>query len=116
MISREHTYRGSRMHFFRALWENDLATEGFSLKNIGEGEILYSNIIVQPDSSKKYLKYRGMLGVYNNMRLTTSWITFLTEYVYFDKRGYFDPFAVSWDGAMAKQRVADILPYEYTIK
>ena len=115
-INREHTYQGSRMHFFRALWGNDLATEGFSLKNIGEGEIQYSNIVVQPDSIKKYLKYRGMLGVYNHQRLTTSWITFLREYVYFDKRGYFDPFAISWDGAMAKQRVGDILPYEYTIK
>lgn len=113
-INREHTYRGSRMHFFRALWENDLATEGFSLKNIGEGEIQYSNIVVQPDSLKKYLKYHGMLGVYYYQRLTTSWITFLSEYVYFDKRGYFDPFAISWDGAMSKQRVADLLPYEYT--
>jgi hypothetical protein len=115
-INREFTYLGSRMHFFRALWENDLATEGFSLKNIGEGEIQYSNIIVQPDSVKKYLKFRGMLGVYNNQRLTTSWITFIQELVFFDRRGYFDPFAVSWDGAMAKQRVADMLPYEYAIK
>lgn len=115
-INREYTYRGSRMHFFRALWENELATEGFSLKNIGKVEIPYSNIVVQPDSVKKYLKFRGMLGVYNNQRLTTSWITFLQELVFFDRRGYFDPFAVSWDGAMAKQRVADMLPYEYTIK
>ena len=115
-INREYTYRGSRMHFFRALWENELATEGFSLKNIGKVEIQYSNIVVQPDSLNKYFKYHGMLGVYNNQRLTTSWITFIREYVYFDKRGYFDPFAISWDGAMAKQRVSDILPYEYTIK
>jgi hypothetical protein len=115
-INREDTYRGSRMHFFRALWENDLTTEGFSLKNIGKVEIPYSNIVVQPDSLNKYLKYHGMLGVYNNQRLTTSWITFIREYVYFDKRGYFDAFAISWDGAMAKQRVADILPYEYIIK
>ena len=115
-FNREQTYLGSRMHFFRALWKNELATEGYSLKNIGEEEILYSNIVVQPDSLEKYFKYRGMLGVYYHYRLTTSWITFLREYVYFDIRGYFDPLAVSWDGAMAKQRVGDLLPYEYTIK
>ncbi len=115
-INREQAYQGSRMHFFRALWENNLEFEGFSLKNIGEEEIQYSKIVVQPDSLKKYLKYRGMLGVYNHLKLTTSWITFLREYVFFDKRGYFDPFAVSWDGAMSKQRVGDMLPYEYTIK
>jgi len=115
-INREVTYLGSRMHFFRALWKNDLATEGFSLKNIGKVEIPYSNIVVQPDSVKKYLKFHGMLAVYNNQRLTTSWITFLQELVFFDRTGYFDPFAVSWDGAMAKQRVADMLPYEYKIK
>jgi hypothetical protein len=116
LVSREQTYRGSRMHFFRALWANTLADEGFSLKNIGEGEMLYSNIVVQPDSLKKYLKYRGMLGVYDHQRVATSWITFLREYVYFDQRGYFDPFAVSWDGPMAKQRVGDMLPYEYSMK
>ncbi len=45
--------------------------------------------------------------------MTTSWITFLREQVFFDQKGYYDPFAISWDGAMAKQRVGDLLPYEY---
>ena len=115
-ISREQTYNGSKMHFFRALWENDLMNQGYALKNIGEGDPQYSNVVVSPDSIKKYLKFKGMLGIRDNVRMTTSWITFLREYVFFDQRGYYDPFAISWDGTMAKQRVADILPYEYTIK
>jgi hypothetical protein len=115
-INREQTYQGSRMHFFRALWNNDLESEGFSLKNIGDEEIKYSQIVVQPDSLKKYLRYKGMLGITDHLRLTTSWVTFLKEYVFFDKRGYFEPFALSWDGAMSKQRIGDILPYEYIVK
>jgi hypothetical protein len=111
--NREHTYMGSRMHFFRALWEDDLADQGYILKNIGEAEPQYSNIVVSPDSIKKYLRFKGMLGIKDNLRLTTSWITFLKEYVFFDKNGYFDPYAISWDGAMAKQRVGDLLPYEF---
>ena len=116
LLSREQAYQGSRMHFFRALWGNALADEGFTLKNIGKGEIQYSTIVVQPDSLKKYLRYNGMLGIYDNNRVTTSWISFVREYVYFDQRGYFDPFAVSWDGPMAKQRVGDMLPYEYSMR
>jgi hypothetical protein len=38
------------------------------------------------------------------------------DFVYFDKRGYFDPFAISREGEMAKQRISDWLPYEYSIK
>ena len=116
LLSREQTYHGSRMHFFRALWKNGLADEGFSLKNVGMGELQYSNIVVQPDSLKKYLKSQGMMGVCDNMRITTSWMSFIKDYVYFDQRGYFDPFAVSWDGPMAKQRVGDMLPYEYSMR
>ena len=112
-VKREQTYTGSKMHFFRALWNNDLADQGFSLKDIGEGAPQYSNIVLQPDSIKKYLKFRGMLGIKDNLRMTTSWITFLKEQVFFDQKGYYDPFAVSWDGAMARQRVGDLLPYEY---
>jgi len=112
-ITREQTYRGSKMHFFRALWINNLADQGYTLKNLGEAEPRYNDIVVSPDSIKKYLKFKGMLGIKDNLRMTTSWITFLREQAFFDQKGYYDPFAISWDGAMARQRVGDLLPYEY---
>lgn len=112
-VKREQTYNGSKMHFFRALWENDLADQGYTLKNLGEAEPRYSDLVIFPDSINKYLKFKGMLGIKDNLRMTTSWITFLREQVFFDQKGYYDPFAISWDGAMAKQRVGDLLPYEY---
>lgn len=114
--SRKQTYLGSRMHFFRALWENDLESAGYTIKNLGNININYKNFIVQTDSLTKHFSYHGMLGIEDHMGFTTSWIIFVKDYVSFDKRGYFDPFAISWDGAMSAKRIADWLPYEYSIK
>jgi hypothetical protein len=114
--SRKQAYLGSRMHFFRALWENDLESAGFTMKNLGNININYKYFIIQTDSLTKHFNYNGMLGIDDHMRLTTSWLTFVKDYVSFDKRGYFDPFAISWDGAMSVKRIADWLPYEYSIK
>ena len=113
---RKQAYLGSRMHFFRALWGNDLESAGFTIKNIGNININYKNFIIQTDSLSKHFIYHGMLGIDDNLGLTTSWITFIKDYVSFDKRGYFDPFAISWDGAMSGKRIADWLPYEYSLK
>jgi hypothetical protein len=30
--------------------------------------------------------------------------------------GYFDPSGISWEGEMARQRIADLLPFEYSLK
>jgi hypothetical protein len=116
LSNRQFTYYGSKMHFFRALWRNELDKEGFVIRNMGKEEIQYGFLIAQPDGVRKYFKYHGMLTIEDKMRLTTTWITFLRENVYFDAKGYFDPFAISWDGSMARQRVADMLPYEYSPK
>jgi hypothetical protein len=113
---RKQAYLGSRMHFFRALWENDLESAGFTIKNNGNININYKNFIIQTDSLTKHFIYHGRLGIDDHMGFTTSWITFVKDYVSFDKRGYFDPFAISWDGAMSIKRIADWLPYEYSIK
>lgn len=113
---RKQTYLGSRMHFFRALWNNDLESAGYTVKNLGNINISYKNFIIQTDSLTKHFNYTGMLGIEDHMGLTTSWVIFVKDYVSFDKRGYFDPFAISWDGAMAVKRIADWLPYEYSMK
>lgn len=114
--SRKQAYFGSRMHFFRALWKYDLESAGFSIKNLGNIDIDYKNFITQTDTLTRHFNFHGMLAIKDNMRFTTSWIIFVKDYVSFDKRGYFDPFAISWDGAMSIKRIADWLPYEYSIK
>jgi len=113
---RKYAYLGSRMHFFRALWENDLNSAGFTVKNSANETLKYNKIVIQKDSRTKYLKYPGTLGISYYTKLATSYIIFLKELVYFDKNGYFDPSGISWEGDMARKRIADQLPYEYTIK
>jgi hypothetical protein len=50
------------------------------------------------------------------MYMTGSYIIILKERAFFDKQGYFDPFGVRFVKELAKLRVADQLPYEYTVE
>lgn len=111
---RQHTYMGSRMHFFRSLWENDLDSAKYIVKNPAEENLIYPNIVNEEDSLTKYLQYPENLGICYQTSLPSSYIIFLEEEVYFDKNGYFDPSGISWQGEMSRKRIADWLPYEFS--
>ena len=113
---RKLAYFGSRMHFFRALWINDLNSEGFTVRNSANEIISYKKIVFQQDSHTKYLRYPGGLGISYYTKQTTSYINFLKENVFFDPNGYFEPDGIIWEGEIARQRIADMVPYEYSIK
>jgi len=115
---RKETYLGSRMHFFRALWADDLESSGFIVKNSANKYLKYKDIVEdsQPDSLNKhtkFLKYNEKLSIVYNTRLSN--IIILKEKVYFDKDGYFDQtgMCISWEGEMMDQRVGDLLPYTF---
>jgi hypothetical protein len=36
--------------------------------------------------------------------------------VYFEKDGFYDPIGVEFSGEMSKQRIGDLLPFEYLLK
>jgi hypothetical protein len=117
---RETTYLGSRMHFFRTLWENNLDSGGFTVKDSANVRLSYDKLVVQTDSlnisvSGKYLKYRGKLYVTYGKKQIGSNILITKEYVYFDKIGFFDPTGITWEGEMATQLIADLLPFEYSL-
>jgi hypothetical protein len=114
-VRRSKAYLGSRMHFFRALWLDDLNANGFVIKNTLNQDINTKNIVVQRDSVLKAIKFPRKLGICYNSTLPTSFMIFYGKEVSFDKNGYFDPLVVEWSGQMAKQRIADWLPYEYSI-
>ena len=102
------------MNFFRVLWVNDSISDGFTVKNSVDENLNYKNIVIQDSDNKKFLKYIENLNI--SYYLSLSIIVFLKEQVYFTKNGYFDPTGINWKGEMAKQRIADLLPYEYSIK
>jgi hypothetical protein len=119
--NRRDAYLGSKMHFFRSLWANDLESAGFIVKNSADEYLKYKNIVISensfllesPNSYKKFLTYNENIFVYYT---SLSSIAFLKPKIYFDRTGYFDQSGISWEGAMVEQRIGDQLPYEYKIK
>jgi hypothetical protein len=113
---REKAYIGSRMHFFRSLWENNLDSAGFVIRNEVGKNLGYKDIVFQEDSLIKFLKYPEKLYLRYDGRPYPSYIIFHDEEVYFEKNGYFNPLGIEWEGQMGNQRIADMLPYEYELK
>jgi hypothetical protein len=111
---RKNAFLGSRMHFFRALWTDNLNSAGFTVKNSANQILDYSKIVYQQDIHAKYLKYFGSLGIGYYSKQPTSFIVFLKESVFFDANGYFEPYGISWEGEMSRDRIADMLPYDYS--
>jgi len=109
---RRNAYLGSRMHFFRSLWINDLNENGFTVRNTAN-EILNYNRIVFKVNNTKYLSYYSDLSISYYSKQPTSFIILLKDKVFFDASGYFDASLIIWEGEMSRQRIADLLPYEY---
>jgi hypothetical protein len=111
---RESAYRGSRMHFFRSLWVDDLKSAGFTVKNSANQTISYKKIVFQKELHTKYLKCPGGLGISYFTLKPTSFIVFLKDEILFDAKGYYDASGIIWEGEMARQRIADLLPLDYS--
>lgn len=111
---RESVYYGSRMHFFRALWSGRLKHEKFVIKNRDDGSVLSATDIVEVDREDKNIKYLLPVAplriIYKDQH---SNIDFEGEKVLFTKNGFFNPNHLRWEGAMARHRVGDLLPYGY---
>jgi len=114
LLNRQAAYRGSRMHFFRTLWSGDLKSAGFTVENKDQDYLKIKDIVVLPNSNTMALKYPGEIIICYNM-LYTSKAIFYKNLVYFDKNGYYDPAGISWEGEMARHRIADELPLEYSL-
>ena len=137
-VKRRETYDESVMYFFRSLWKDALDSNGFVVKNMEDNLLSYDEIVIQKDSLSKYLIchldlpeksqtdspqgyniFRKKEMIYDKRgKLDPACfsIPFLINDIYFDKNGYFDSSGIKWEGRLAKQRVADLLPYEYSIK
>ena len=98
---REATYLGSRMHFFRALWSNQLKSSEFLVRDSTFKHLKTKDIVSQDNKQNKFLKYCDNIL-----------IEFINDSVYFDNTGFFNP-GIKWWGDMGTQRIADWLPYEY---
>lgn len=110
------TYVGSRMHFFRSLWENNLDQAGFIVTDPSVSKLTYDRIVTQTDSLSKYITYPEKLLVIYYSGFQQGIIEMIKDSVNFDKDGFFDPLGILWEGKMAEKRIGDLLPFEYKPK
>jgi hypothetical protein len=113
---RETAFLGSRMHFFRTLWENDLDSSGYYVLDARNRKLCYNDLVIQTDSLSKFIKNLGTLTISHNQGTPETYITFTQDSVCFYKNGSFNGSGIKWDGNMAVRRIADQLPYEYSYK
>jgi hypothetical protein len=118
---RKTAYLGSRMHFFRELWKSSFDSCGFVVKSLKNELLKKSQFVFKSDTlvggvHPQFLRYNGILNVSFFTKTPDSKILVLDPYVYFDKDGYFEPLGISWEGKMSLQRIADLLPFEYSVK
>lgn len=119
---RKITYLGSRMHFIRALWANDLKSSGFEVKNSDNVNLNYDTIVIKEVSNlnetqnmyNKFIVSPCDLYIQHNKDLSN--IVLRKPKVYFDKTGYYDSSGITWLGDMVKKRVGDTLPLGYEPK
>jgi len=114
-MNRKNAYLGSRMHFFRALWFDDLFLSGFEVRSASGKKLAYKDIVTEDVNKGKFLKYGENLKILYDSPSVSSNLEFLKEKVLFINDGYYDSDAILWEGYMADLRIADWLPYEYSI-
>jgi hypothetical protein len=111
---RKSAYLGSRMHFLRTLWFNEVDSTGYKFWNSARDTLAYRNLVSEYDLHSKYLKYHGRIWIYYHPAGEESLMIFLKDSIFFDPNGFFEPNGIRWEGAMAKQRIGDMLPYDYS--
>ena len=113
---RKAAYYGSKMHFFRSLWDEKLDTEHFIIRDslkILSGDKLTGTACDSAGNSIKYLKYQGALWVDYGPDFRGSRLEIKKDTVYFDRNGT-SVDGIRWFGKMGKQRIAEFLPMEYS--
>lgn len=137
-LARLKTYYGSKMHFLRAIYNDSLKQENFELcayeLDSCRTEWMVANTISEYDLYNGYdngtvtLFYNTPVSIiytYNHPELSPTyenryWPHHLSSIIIFSdllqvyKNGYYSgPYAASWGGDMARERVADLLPYDF---
>jgi|WetSurMetagenome_2_1015567.scaffolds.fasta_scaffold01199_11 hypothetical protein len=110
---RRSAYLGSRMHFFRALWQGKISSAGFTVSNSAGVNLKRNEIVLEASDNQKYLRYYEKLGIEYYSNNPKGSLEFLCTLVPFDSTGYYDEGCIQWEGMMADKRIADWLPYEY---
>jgi len=112
--NREDAYSFSRMQLIRALWSHTLRKSGFKIYTPYYNLLTEDSLIVRDSLKQQYVKLppRVIVMTNNNTQRDNSYIIPTAKFVFIDKDGYYGP-GFKWDGALIRQRIGDLLPFEY---
>ena len=109
---RRNAYYGSRMHFFRVLWKGDEGNVDFYLQSTNSEMLGIDSLVSDEIDNLKCLFPRFNIKVYYKGNVSSA--VFRTkDCIPFNKSGFFDSRYILWRGKMSKQRIGDLLPFEY---
>ena len=112
IIKRKKAYYGSRMHFFRALWHGEEGNLHFKVQSLDTSVLVIDSLVTEEIDKLKYLKALDKFKIY--YKSFVSLVEFKdAKCVPFNRSGFFDSENLYWRGHMARQRVGDLLPFEY---
>ncbi len=111
---RRYAYTGSCKEFVRKLWSKDLKSSGYSMRNYHSGEVWkYGDVVSEDLMGRKYLNFQATMEIKYYQHISK--IRLLEPEAFIDSDGFFDPASISWGGRMAGLRIADFLPYEFSL-
>lgn len=139
--ARNDAYKGSRMHFIRALWANELDKNGFAMYRSIKAEIntitpydldpktrLSYDHIVQISEGKKFILFQKGINPkdtrFDNNEVYVTYRQFNPAFLrqtdsgngtIIDRNGYHDE-GLQWKDNFGKWRVGELLPYEFELR
>lgn len=109
---RRNAYYGSRMHFFRVLWNGEAGNTDFYLETIDSKKLVLDDLVSEETNDLKYFYPQDMIKIYYKHDISTV-ESRNQKSVPFNQSGFFDSNNILWNGKMAEQRIGDLLPFEY---
>ena len=118
---RDNAYFGSKMHFIRTLWHDDLKSDGYIVKNerrqLSYRELVRNQLSIDTSKRKKNIYYSVAIPIILSIEWkpgkALSGMEILRNNIFFNENGFYDGPGIIWHGEMAKQGIADLLPYDY---
>lgn len=121
--ARDKAYFGSRMHFIRSLWLNDLKPNKFTIarsrlvylndEDFGNAErSSYSDLVTAPAGEKFFAPLPNVTIWYDKANRSYVTLSKGTDVALITANGFHDNNLV-WSGKIGEQRISELLPFEF---
>ena len=120
---RNETFYGSKMHLIRSLWADSLKEAGYTIKfdkkRLSVKDLVRNQLSItpDPDQPRKSIYYLAILPTILSIKWEPgkdeSGLELTRNNILISRNGYYKGPGIIWHGEMAKQGIADLLPYDF---